>query len=710
MPVLHTKEELIAALENSIFSPDPIADLARKGYTLSPALNSEWEAARAGKTLPRVPPGVGPANFKGTLALKAAPPPALPIADVPPGSYDLVAGITLDAANEALAAEFQSGTIPHEIALDQNPSEMLVVTSFFVAVPGGQISRLHITSAPVLTSTTDGSPVVAVQMPIQIDWVHVTTLALGRTVSHLVTKAIGTLQLTMRLVGVGLSGDPKPPFMTIAVVPESPSSGADSPRLTLDPNSPVQLAKTYPPDQIDYTALGIQEYLNSLFQNKLSWPLSPIFTLPIGTLEVNQLDVVANGGVLLAGVNVHISAGDPSTLTSLLPDSASNIFLEVRDLVPNLLLQQALASGKLTAIAVQHGHSNAVVDSASASFQNNAIVVATHGRLLNECGTLDLGFWANLTITLEFQGSSIKIDQKTDTGVDTSNHVWCLLMVLGLAALLALAAGIFGGIGGAVGVLAILLLSVGVYNLAGLLNGSDSNLSPINLTQPIPGSDMLPTLSGGNIQVGSGTLLITATAGTKLDDINLEIYVRFFAPRTGAVAIGDVEPLVGVKVVMMDQDVPLPPDEEVPELPADTTQTISDPYSEVPGQVTTTTYSLELPTSDQKLGEGTTDLNGTVRFQLLRDQFPTAGTIVATITTGVDDNSIPPTTSTNEESVTDNTPDLYFLVTMPDGSVVDSRTFVGLLRASSGQFGSFSNPLTITLGTSVGGVHWATGA
>ena len=48
MPVLNNKEELIAALQNSVFSADPIADLAHKGYTLSADLNKE-SGSRAGR-------------------------------------------------------------------------------------------------------------------------------------------------------------------------------------------------------------------------------------------------------------------------------------------------------------------------------------------------------------------------------------------------------------------------------------------------------------------------------------------------------------------------------------------------------------------------------------------------------------------------------------------------------------------------------------
>ena len=130
----------------------------------------------------------------------------------------------------------------------------------------------------------------------------------GRQFQELVTDATGTLQLTMKLNATVVVPGSK---MTIAVQAVSPSSAAESPRLTLDANSPVQLANPAPPDQINQTALAIQLALAIQFQNSLSFPVSPTFALPIGTLTVQQLDVVATGRALVAGVKaVTGGAGD----------------------------------------------------------------------------------------------------------------------------------------------------------------------------------------------------------------------------------------------------------------------------------------------------------------------------------------------------------------------------------------------------------------
>jgi hypothetical protein len=484
MPVLNTKEELVAALQNSVFSADPMADLAQKGYTLGPVLKKEWEAVRAGKKPARML-SVNPATVKGTFAFKLGRAPLTAPNTPPPGSYDLTAGLTIDAANEALGAVYISGTIPHQIALDQllSPSELTGLASFFrVDRPGGQISRLHIRSAPTLAATTDGSAVVAVEIPIQIDWDR-TVLFAGRQVRQLVTDATGTLQLTMKLNATVVVPGSK---MTIAVQAVSPSTAAESPRLTLDANSPVQLANPTPPDQIDQLALAIQVALAIQFQNNLSFTVSPAFTLPIGTLTVQQLDVVATGGALVAGVKaVTGGKGDPSTLANLSPDSTSNIFLQLRDIVPNALLQIEVNNGDLTRQA-QSSHKNAVVDSAAASFQNNSIVVNVNGHLSNECG-FDVGFWATHTTSFQLQGSSIEIDQKDDHGVDTGDAVLCVLAGLLTLGLIALAGGIFVvGIAAAFEILGDVLFVVGVIALVQYLNGGPNGTQAtiVDLTLP----------------------------------------------------------------------------------------------------------------------------------------------------------------------------------------------------------------------------------
>jgi hypothetical protein len=139
----------------------------------------------------------------------------------------------------------------------------------------------------------------------------------------------------------------------------------------------------------------IQNALAQQFQNNFVLTVSPVLEAQIGDLEVRHIDdVAARGGVLLAGIQVvgTTSTGDPSTLTSLLANGATNVFLQIQDRIENLIIQEALNDGTLTALAKQQ-YSNVVVDSGSAAFQSNSLVVQLHGGLVDECPlNTDLAF------------------------------------------------------------------------------------------------------------------------------------------------------------------------------------------------------------------------------------------------------------------------------------------------------------------------------
>ena len=201
MAILETPAQFLTALGNNPFSADPLADLVLAGYKLSPQLQSQLDSGLKDKKLARPPAGVTAADFKGKLTFQQTPR-ITPSISPAPGNYDVLAGLTFTVANTALDAVYQSGTIPHEIALDQSLSagDLAALSGLFKGVTGGQLSRLHITSSPTLTGTTDGSAVVALLIPIQLDWIQFQRLSTGVTIARLITTAVGTMQLTMTLV------------------------------------------------------------------------------------------------------------------------------------------------------------------------------------------------------------------------------------------------------------------------------------------------------------------------------------------------------------------------------------------------------------------------------------------------------------------------------------------------------------------------------
>ncbi|HXN85838.1 MAG TPA: hypothetical protein VN867_07180, partial [Candidatus Binataceae bacterium] len=224
------------------------------------------------------------------------------------------------------------------------------------------------------------------------------------------------------------------------------------------------------------------------------------------------------------------------------------------------------------------------------------------------------------------------------------------------------------------------------------------------LLSPIPGSDYLPTLSAGYFQVTGGAMLVAASAALQLDTTNTVIYVRFLVP--DGPTIYATKPLAGVPVELMDQDAPAPAgDDATTAVPADTAEKLG--HSNTASE---TKYHFEPPTSDQTLAQGQTDLDGIVRFALLANNdtnqlATTAGEVVGvtTLTNLTTGKTI--STSTSRTGEPEAKPDLYFRVTMPDGSVVDTRNLPGgfMLNFTSSRLGTLANPLTFGLGGAIVG-------
>ncbi len=712
MTILDTPAQLLTALGQSPFSTDPLSDLARNGYTLSPQLQSQWDSALKDKKLALPPAGVTAADFKGTLTFQQTEQISARTSPYP-GNYDVLAGVSYAVADAALDALYQSGKIPHEIALDQSLSAgtLTALGGFFKGATGGEPSRFHITSAPTVAAATDGTAEIAVLIPFQLDWMEFHKLASGATFAKLITSAVGTLQLTMGLVAHVV---PRPDLaystMTIGIQLDTDvSTVANSPRLTLAPTSPVQLADPAPPNQVDGTAVVLQNGLSEyVFPSGITISVTPVFNLSIGSLALAHADVVSKAGMLLAGLQI-IGTGttdptDPTQLVSLLPSDGSNIYLQIQDSAFNAVIQSALQSGALAALAVQE-YSNAVIDSASAQAQDNELVVTAHGRLVNECPlNVDLYFIDTRRVSLQLDGNSIVIQQKDEHSIDDADNVWCVLTTVGLIALAAIGVHVFGGAAYSVGGLfGFLVSNVGPFvanqGLDELFGSGSTSGTPIDLTQPIPDTDFLPTLGGGSFQIANGGLLIGAVAGTQADNLNTVIYVRFLVPAGGAVATA-TKPLPGVKIQLMAQDVPPSVSTAVP--PATSSGTGQHQVS--------VTYTFVPLAADQQLAVGQTDWNGVVRFGLLASERDTTGGTIKEEKYAYDVDAQRFTTTTTLKPVRNNEPDLYFLVTMPDGSVVDTRQFSGglLNKFAPMRAGTLEQPLTVTLGTTVSGHPKAT--
>lgn len=199
----------------------------------------------------------------------------------------------------------------------------------------------------------------------------------------------------------------------------------------------------------------------------------------------------------------------------------------------------------------------------------------------------------------------------------------------------------------------------------------------------------------------------------------VRIYVTVRRRRPG----GAPEPLSGVRVRVVDQDAPAPPGDDV--VPPDDGTTITT----TPKVITTVSTSFAPPTEDEVLADGRTDRFGTVWLYLSRaDVLTTAGTVTTTTTTdrlgtfpgrdgpvgrpgGRPDGGPAPRPSgggttqshTSRRSLTERRPDLYFLLTLPDGRTVDTRDLDdGLFTNVSSTVGTAEEPVTFVVEQATG--------
>jgi len=125
------------------------------------------------------------------------------------------------------------------------------------------------------------------------------------------------------------------------------------------------------------------------------------------------------------------------------------------------------------------------------------------------------------------------------------------------------------------------------------------------------------------------------------------------------------------------------------------------------GHSSSTVHTFVAPSSDEKLAEGTTDLDGTVRFALLKDQLGSTAGRIKTVTTRFDPDAEKNVSTTTFKPVPEARPDLYFRVTMPEGKVVDTRAMPGgfMVNFTSARLGTLAKPIMFNFGIAVGGVR-----
>jgi hypothetical protein len=707
MATISKAKDLLPFLNALQTADDPVAALEQQGHTLSPALKAQLKSGRK-PTPAQQRLWLEAARRAGRSTITVGKSPRIAPRDLSPNEFEFSAGVRMSAANEVLAGLFANGTIPDVLFLDEllSADDINSIQSFFrVDTPGGRIGRFIITGPPTVAAISEGFDRVALTIPFRLNFESITRTPL-REIRRVVTFATGRMILSIKLVAE-TNTDSR--GVRSLVIQLDLSQGREA-RLEVDANSPVQLVSPPPPGQIDLLAGILQNEIQQRLGGSLRLSLSANIAVPFGNLAIRRVVLLTRGDALLVGIKVDgtVGLGDPATLVALFPNPATNLFTRVHDQVLRIIIQDAARRGILTQMAKQT-HPDAVINSADIAFGKDTIKVIAKGKIVDLClGGKDLGFTVTTTVTITLEGTQIRVKKETSKDLDNTDALICALGTLGLALLAALAAIVTGGLTfagittavlefGFVGVLTTILAFDSDDFALAFGDGGDDKPTIIELDFPIPGTDLLPTLTGNFIRLDESTMLMAAHVATRPDVLNTYFYVRFLEPDSRSPAVIVTKPMRGARVRLIDRDSPAPSGDDVT-LPGPTTKhsTRHSPAGDF--EVTTVTHFER--TADETFREVITDRSGRIRIYIPRDKLISKAATKVEEITSVNLDTDKETKSVRHTPVFESRPDFFFRVIRPDGSSVDTLQMGAgfFTNFTSARIGTPTNPLTITFG------------
>lgn len=701
MQVIETTQELARVLSGRPASEDPRCDLERRGFELSPAL-----ARRVADLAPAKPIDAARRQRWAAAAREAGPvhyfaglPQRPERRERAAGDWDIVAAVGFDAVNAALAGLHATRVVPREIDLGRvlSSSELTrfivdVLRQVFERIPEGVSSillRLDPAPTAVPIAGTDSARLI---LPFTLD------LGGPSILGDRITIALirGTMQL-------GVSLDAEVSFfgtegrLTIALGLPDPPSPEQALAITIAANSPIQprpgsgLASLV-------TVLGLI-VTRRLAPSLPSWVIAPLIHLPLGSntnLLVRQVGVRAvdnaGGGAIVVGVRAGgllPEPGDPDQLDDPFGARTGNLFLRVHEELIRNVLRAAHRSGYLDELA-QEVDESARIEDVDASFTRDEIRFHVRGRLVDGCGLWkDLPFEVVHTVRFSLEGTRIVLTRENNVHVGTLDAVLCFLTSLLEGAIVGAVAGLASGL--LVGMLGGIILGI-VAGLAeplaarpggrlaaqaiwDFLHGEGSggpDTTVIDLDRPVPGTELLAQIEGLDAEVDEVSLRTWHRLSLVPDTINTYAYVALV--ERGLLRPGVTErPLPGVRIEMVDQDVPAPLGDDVRSPPDEAERVV---VSNRKRLVTVSSTYLP-PSQDQLLGLATTDSTGLARF-VIRPALPRtrAGSVMP-----------------------EAAPDVYFRARLVDGRSFDSRTLAPgvLLNSSQRRIGTPDWPLTFAI-------------
>ena len=706
MVTIARTEDLLPLLGEVVKAEDPVAALEKLGHTFSTSLRASLLQRRRQPTAAQNKLWKRNAAKAGTIRFTAGQPRTIAARPLEPGEYEFVAGVRLSSVNEILAGLYASGTIVDLLFLDQllaAGDRAALQTQFVVDRPGGQIGRFFITSAPTAVALDGDDEHVQLTVPFRLNFEGAAQIFGGAR--PVVTFATGQLRL---IVALAMKTDP-PVAQERNLEIQLDLSAPARARLDIDASSPVRRLNPPAPGTIDGLAIALQNKIQNLLASSTRISVSAAIPLPVGSLDIREAVVRTRGDALVAGIKVIEGTGNPDTLVATFPSAESNLFTRVHEEVLRAIIHNAATSGQLTRLA-KRSDRDAVISSADVSFREGKIEFQIGGKIVDACtGGVDVDFTATVTLALSFDGDKIRIRRMTDIDLDNTDIVLCIFTSLGVALFGGIAVGVLAGFWAAFptfGTLAALtlLLEYDGDDLESALSGVEDaeETTMIDLDFPIPGTDLLPTLSGASVQIEESTLLLAASLATVPDTINTYFHVRFL----DADSTGVTRPMKGALVRLMDRDSPPPIGDDFV-LPASQLALQHGAPGGTGPTTTTTTRTRFERTSDEVVASTVTDQSGRIRIYLPHDQLGTQGgqKIVETTRKNLDTDA--ETTTVTKTPLAEAQPDFYFRVTRANGETIDTLGVPSgfFLNFHSARVGTRASPLVISFGGHSNQVH-----
>lgn len=702
---------MIAQLGSVVDAADPIAELRARGFTLAPALASKldtpeaharFRSAERQQLLAKVRGRPAPTVQLGPLTRN--------VFKLPGGHHDLTIGLKLEKINQVLADVYAKHSISRDLSLGRGKTSsslkalLTVLRSELVGVPAGddiRIGLLHVTGPPTVTAlpTPAATPInitahLLVHLPFSLDFDRIPDNGPSE-------RAVANLRGVAEF-GIAISARVSGNTLKIAAGPLAQRPTVAEPerlRLTINSDSALSGKNSGSGDRIGL-AIEFGGFQSRLQDLAISMNLAPRIKLPVGdgfNLVVRHIDLRAvpssGAGHLMIGLEIGAKpssvplSGQPELLErNPFSTSESTLYVEAHAELFKVLVKKAFASGELERLAREEV-SNVRLSSAEAELGPNSIGVFLGGKLVDECGVFgekfkDVHFEGWTRVELRgIDAGHIRFETVESLGLGNANLVDLAICVwLSFLDLKIL-------------ILGRALLDAFFSKLSGWIFGSSSTSSThqiVNViaSSPIPMTELIPRVRALSGTIDASGIRIQGALDLLPDIFSSYVYVRCVTE--GPLTAGGGVPVKGVRVRLIDQDMPAPPGDDAPVPKQSTTVRPAGPRSEK-----TIDISFRPTVGDQQLATGTTNSEGRVRLLIPTGRLVTNAGLLTTTTTIQDTQNLTTISSSiQREMMKEKRPDVYLLLEQPNLPQVDTRNQGGfVLNLDLKHWGTAEQPL-----------------